>query len=188
MSRSLNRVQLIGHLGADPEIRATQDGKPIAQLNLATNESWNDMQGQRQEKTEWHRVVVFGRLAEIVQQYLRKGSQIFIEGKLQTRKWTDKQGMERYTTEVILNNFNGQMIMLGGGRSQGTYPSGGSGMPSYDYGDYSPAPQNLASNSGQELEPVPVVTATAGASGATRGKPPASAPANIPSFDDDIPF
>ncbi|HAT51164.1 MAG: single-stranded DNA-binding protein [Nitrospirae bacterium] len=192
MSRSLNKVQLIGNLGADPEIRATKDGKPVATLNIATSESWNDAQGQKQEKTEWHRVVVFGRLAGIVQQYLRKGSKIFIEGKLQTRKWTDKQGLDRYTTEVVLGDFSSQMIMLDGSRSQGTPYSGGGGgssSPSYDPSDYgSPAASfNQGQNVDRGFSSPPSYSNNPPAS-----PPPARAPvapsANIPDFDDDIPF
>jgi len=114
MAFSLNKVQLIGHLGKDPEIRATQDGRSIATLNLATSESWNDKStGQRQERTEWHRVVIFNKLfAEVAQKYLHKGSKVYVEGQLQTRKWTDQQGQERYTTEIVLGQFNGEMIVL----------------------------------------------------------------------------
>ena len=114
MSRSLNNVQLIGNVGQDPDIRFTQDGKPIANLSIATSDTWTDKQGQKQEKTEWHRVVAFGKLAEIIQQYVHKGSKLFIEGKLQTRKWTDNQGLDKYTTEIVMTGFDGQMIMLDG--------------------------------------------------------------------------
>lgn len=112
--RSLNKVQLIGNLGQEPDIRHTQDGKQVANLSVATSDSWNDKHGQRQEKTEWHRVAIFGKLAEIAQQYLRKGSKVFLEGTLRTRKWTDNQGQDRYSTEVVLNGFDGKMIMLDG--------------------------------------------------------------------------
>ncbi|MEO5371948.1 MAG: single-stranded DNA-binding protein [Magnetococcus sp. DMHC-1] len=125
-SYSLNKVQLIGNLGADPEVRYTQAGKPVATLNVATSESWKDTQGEKKERTEWHRVVVFGKLAEIAQQYYRKGSKVYVEGRLQTRKWTDKQGVERYTTEVTLNEFGSQMFIVdsrsGGGTSQVPMP------------------------------------------------------------------
>ncbi|MBF0414926.1 MAG: single-stranded DNA-binding protein [Magnetococcales bacterium] len=187
MSRSLNRVQLIGNLGADPEIRATQDGKTVASMSIATSDTWNDMQGQKQEKTEWHRVVVFGRLAEVVQQYLRKGSQIFIEGKLQTRKWTDKQGMERYTTEVVLGNFGSQMIMLGGGgRGQGSYANSG-GMPPPDANDYGPVAQGYNPAAGfDQGSPAPATFTPS--SGHTQNKPAANVPTPVANFDDDIPF
>jgi single-strand DNA-binding protein len=113
--RGLNQVQIIGTLGRDPEVRYTSAGAAIATLNIATSEQWTDKQsGQRQEKTEWHRVVIFGKLAEIAGQYLTKGSQVFIQGKLQTRKWQDQSGQDRYSTEVVVD-ANGQMQMLGGG-------------------------------------------------------------------------
>lgn len=118
-TRGVNKVILVGNLGQDPEIRYTSDSKAIANLTLATSESWKDQQGQQQEKTEWHRVVVFGKLAEIVGEYLRKGSQVYFEGKLQTRKWQDQQGQDRYTTEVVVDGFTGQMQMLGGKSDQG---------------------------------------------------------------------
>lgn len=113
-SRGINKVILVGNLGKDPEIRYTPDGKPIANVTLATSETWKDKQGQQQEKTEWHRIVVFGKLAEIVGEYLKKGSQVYFEGKLQTRKWQDQSGQDRYTTEVVIDSFNGSMQMLGG--------------------------------------------------------------------------
>jgi single-strand DNA-binding protein len=108
--RGVNKVILIGNLGRDPEIRYIRDGTAVANLNLATSESWNDANGQRQERTEWHRVVAWGRLAEIAKEYLGKGRQVFIEGKLQTRSWEDKDGHKRYTTEIKAD----QMVMLGG--------------------------------------------------------------------------
>lgn len=118
-SKGINRVTLIGNLGQDPEVRYTANGAAITNLSLATSESWKDKNtGQIQEKTEWHRVSLFGKLAEISGEYLRKGSQVYIEGKLQTRKWQDKQGQDRYTTEIVVDGFNGTMQMLGG-RSEG---------------------------------------------------------------------
>lgn len=113
MASSLNKVQLIGNLGRDPEINYTKDNKSIANLTVATTESWNSKDGGRQDKTEWHRVVVFGKLAEVIEKYLKKGDKIYFEGKLQTRQWTDKEGVDRYTTEVVVDSFNGQMVMLG---------------------------------------------------------------------------
>ena len=113
MSRGINKVILIGNLGNEPEIRATPSGTIIANLSLATSEFWKDRNtGHQQEKTEWHRVVIFGKLAEIAQQYLRKGSRIYLEGKLQTRKWQGQDGQDRYTTEIIVDSFNGQLQML----------------------------------------------------------------------------
>jgi len=121
MSGSLNRVQLIGFLGKDPEIRTTQSGKTIASFTIATNESWKDQHGQRQERAEWHRVVVFAEgLAGIVERYLQKGSHVMIEGALQTRKWQDQAGQDRYSTEVVVNPYNGKLVMLGGPREDGS--------------------------------------------------------------------
>ena len=119
MSNSgINKVILVGRLGDNPEVRYTPSGSAIANLSLATSESWKDKQGQQQEKTEWHRISIFGKLAEIAGEYLKKGSQVYIEGKLQTRKWQDKQGNDRYTTEVIVD-FNGVMQMLGSSTGDG---------------------------------------------------------------------
>ncbi|MGH9892119.1 MAG: single-stranded DNA-binding protein [bacterium] len=110
-SRGLNKVMLIGNLGADPEVRYSPNGMAVANVRLATNESWRDKEsGETQERTEWHRIVFFGRLAEVVKEYLHKGSQIYVEGRLQTRKWQDKDGQDRYSTEIIAND----MQMLGG--------------------------------------------------------------------------
>ncbi|MBF0260438.1 MAG: single-stranded DNA-binding protein [Magnetococcales bacterium] len=142
---SLNKVQIIGNIGKDPEIRDIRDGGKVANLQVATSETWKDQQGQKQEKTEWHLVVIFGKLAEIAQQYLRKGSKVYIEGQLQTRKWTDQQGQDRYNTEIVLKPFNGQMIMLDGKDRSG----GGA-----DYGQES----NRAHGGGSSQ---PVTTATA---------------------------
>ena len=124
MARGINKVILIGNLGADPETRAMPSGTTVANLRIATSESWRDKQsGEQQERTEWHRVALFGRLAEIAAEYLRKGSQVYIEGSLRTRKWQDKQGNERYSTEIIGN----EMQMLGGrgGGAAGGAPGGG---------------------------------------------------------------
>lgn len=117
---SLNLVQLIGNLGKDPEIRSTQDGKEIANMTLATSESWKDKStGERKEKTEWHRVTVFNDgLVGVVKNYLKKGAKIYISGQLQTRKWVDKDGAERYSTEIVLSNFGSQLIMLDGKRQE----------------------------------------------------------------------
>lgn len=118
---SLNKVEVIGYVGKDPEIRYSPDGNPIANLSLATSESWKDKaSGERKEKTEWHRIVVFGPLAEIVGKYLHKGSQAYFEGKLATRKWQDKEtGADRYATEIVVDQFNGRMLMLGGANDNG---------------------------------------------------------------------
>jgi single-strand DNA-binding protein len=127
MARGINKVILIGHLGADPETRAMPSGMTVANLRLATSESWKDKQsGEQQERTEWHNVALFGRLGEIAGEYLRKGSQVYIEGRLRTRKWQDKDGRDRYTTEIVANDM--QMI---GGRGGGGGGGGGmsGGMP-----------------------------------------------------------
>ena len=127
MAGSVNKVILIGNLGADPEIKRTQDGRPIANLRIATSDTWRDKStGERKEKTEWHRVVIFNEgLCKVAEQYLKKGAKVYIEGALQTRKWTDQQGVEKYSTEVVLQNFNSTLTMLDG-RSGGTGGGGGS--------------------------------------------------------------
>ena len=139
MAGSVNKVILVGNLGKDPEIRRTQDGRPIANLSVATSESWRDKAtGERKEKTEWHRVVIFNEgLCKIAEQYLKKGAKVYVEGALQTRKWTDQSGVEKYSTEVVLQGFNSTLTMLdgrggGGGGSFGSDDSGdfGSGSPS----------------------------------------------------------
>lgn len=123
MSRGVNKVILVGNLGQDPEVRYMPNGNAVANITVATSESWKDQQGQQQERTEWHRVVMFRRLAEIAGEYLRKGSQVYLEGKLQTRKWQDQQGQDKYTTEIVAD----QMQMLGG-RSGGGQQGGAPGM------------------------------------------------------------
>ncbi|MDE2384256.1 MAG: single-stranded DNA-binding protein [Alphaproteobacteria bacterium] len=132
MAGSVNKVILVGNLGADPVVRHTQDGKPIVNLSLATSETWRDRNsGERKEKTEWHRVVIFNEnLAKVAEQYLKKGSTVYVEGQLQTRKYTDKDGAEKYTTEVVLQNFRGELTMLGGRPG-----SGDAGGASYGGGD-----------------------------------------------------
>ena len=120
MSGSVNKVILIGNLGKDPEVRSMQDGKKVANLSLATGESWKDKAtGERKERTEWHRVVLFGGLAEIAERYLNKGSKVYVCGALQTRKWTDKDGAEKYSTEVVLQGFNSELTLLDGKQSAG---------------------------------------------------------------------
>lgn len=162
-SRGINKVILVGNLGQDPEVRYTPNGSAVTSLSLATSESWKDKNtGQMQEKTEWHRISLFGKLAEIAGEYLRKGSQIYIEGKLQTRKWQDKQGQDRYTTEVVVDGFSGVMQMLGG-RAEGGAPMGG----------------------GQQHQSAPMQQAP------QQQAPQQAAPADNgfnDSFDDDIPF
>ncbi|UXT22259.1 single-stranded DNA-binding protein [Agrobacterium tumefaciens] len=131
MAGSVNKVILIGNVGADPEIRRTQDGRPIANLRIATSETWRDRNsGERREKTEWHTVVVFNEgLCKVVEQYVKKGAKLYIEGQLQTRKWQDQTGNDRYSTEIVLQGFNSTLTMLdgrgeGGGRSGGDFGGG----------------------------------------------------------------
>src|SRR5580693_5566154 len=151
MAGSVNKVILVGNLGKDPEIRRTQDGRPIANLSIATSDTWRDKAtGERKEKTEWHRVVIFSEpLCKIVEQYLKKGAKVYIEGALQTRKWTDQAGVEKYSTEVVLQGFNSTLTMLdgrsgGGGGSFGSDDSGG------DFGAAAPssAPRRAAGGGG----------------------------------------
>lgn len=133
MAGSVNKVILIGNLGKDPEVRNTQDGTKIVNLTLATSETWNDRaSGERKERTEWHRVVIFNdRTADVAERFLKKGQKVYVEGSLQTRKWTDQQGQERYTTEVVIGRFNGNLTMLSGrGEGGGDEMGGGGG-----YGD-----------------------------------------------------
>jgi single-strand DNA-binding protein len=164
MARGVNKVILVGHLGADPETRAMPSGMTVANLRLATTENWKDKQsGEQQERTEWHSVALFGRLGEIAAEYLRKGSQVYIEGRLRTRKWQDKEGRDRYTTEII----GSDMQMLGGrGGGSGSGSGGGGGST----GGYSDAPAR-----GESSEP-------ASAGGGAGGGAPRD------DFDDDIPF
>jgi single-strand DNA-binding protein len=165
MAGSVNKVILVGNLGKDPEIRRTQDGRPIANLSVATSESWRDKAtGERKEKTEWHRVVIFNEgLCKIAEQYLKKGAKIYIEGQLQTRKWTDQAGVEKYSTEVVLQGFNSNLTMLegrsGGGGSFGSDDQSSGG----DFG-----------GSGPSSAPRRAVAAGAGARNSD--------------MDDDIPF
>lgn len=134
MAGSVNRVLLIGNVGADPELRRTQEGKPIANLRIATSESWRDRDGNRKEKTEWHSVVCFNEgLCKVIESYIKKGSKLYVEGALQTRKWADKDGNDRYSTEIVIQAFGGQIVMLDG-------PSGDrEAKPDRSGGDYGSA-------------------------------------------------
>ena len=162
MARGINKVILVGNLGADPETRYTASGSAISNIRLATSESWRDKQtGENQERTEWHRVVFFNRLAEIAGEYLRKGSQVYVEGSLRTRKWQDQSGQDRYTTEIVGNEM--QMLDArgaGGGQGGGFQQGGGS--------DYNQAPPQ--------------------ATPAAKPAPAAAPPGDFGNFDDDIPF
>jgi single-strand DNA-binding protein len=151
MARGVNKVILVGNLGRDPEMKYTASGAAIANVTVATTDSWNDKQtGEKQEKTEWHRVVFFGRLAEIVGEYLHKGSQVYLEGRLQTRKWQDKSGQDRYTTEIVAND----MQMLGGrGGEGGARPQQGGGFRSN--APAQPAAQPPQSDTGFDDDDIP---------------------------------
>ncbi len=140
MAGSVNKVILVGNLGKDPEVRRTQDGRPIVHLSVATSENWKDKNtGERRERTEWHRVVIFSEgLARVAEQYLKKGAKVYLEGQLQTRKWTDQSGQERYTTEVVLQGFNSALTMLDGRRDGG--------------GDFGGGEAGGASSGGQSFE------------------------------------
>lgn len=173
MAGSVNKVILLGNVGADPEIRRTQDGRPIANLRIATSESWRDRNsGERKEKTEWHTVVVFNEgLCKVIEQYVKKGAKLYIEGALQTRKWQDQTGNDRYSTEIVLQGFNSTLTMLdgrgegGGGGSRGGDDFGGGG----NYGGGNDMPSSSSSRGGL-----------------SRGGQPAGNFSN--DMDDDIPF
>ena len=149
MAGSVNKVILVGNLGRDPEVRSMQDGRNMVNMSVATSETWRDRQsGERKERTEWHRVVIFNeRLAEIAEKYLKKGSKIYVEGALQTRKWTDNSGQERYTTEVVLQRFRGELTMLdgaGGARGAGGPPIEGGYDEGYAGGGFGDEPRAAA--------------------------------------------
>ena len=134
----LNKVMLIGNLGRDPELRYTQNGQAVANFTLATNENWTNKSGEREERTEWHRIVVWGRQAEVARDYLAKGRQIFVEGRIQTREWEDKEGQKRYTTEVVANQF----VMLGRrDGNDGAYEAPGQQGPGPDHGGPASPPE-----------------------------------------------
>lgn len=165
-SRGVNKVILVGNLGNDPEIRYMPNGGAVANITIATSESWRDKAtGEQREKTEWHRVSLFGKLAEVTGEYLRKGSQVYIEGQLQTRKWQDQQGQDRYTTEVVVQGFNGVMQMLGGrAQGQGGQQQGGWGQPQQPAQQRQPQQQQRTQNQQPQYNDPPM------------------------DFDDDIPF
>jgi single-strand DNA-binding protein len=161
MAGSVNKVILVGNLGRDPEVRHTQDGNPIVHLNIATSETWKDRQsGERRERTEWHRVVIFNEhLGRVAQDYLKKGAKVYLEGQLQTRKWTDQSGQEKYTTEIVMQRYRGELQMLdkrgeGGGGGGGDY----GGMPEERSGDDSgggPAPGGGGGGGGDIDDEIP---------------------------------
>jgi len=170
MAGSINKVILVGNLGRDPEVRTMNDGSPVVNLSIATSDTWKDRSsGERRERTEWHRVVIFNEnLAKVAQNYLKKGSKVYLEGSLQTRKWTDQSGIEKYTTEVVLQRFRGELTMLDG---RGDNAGGGFGDSQSDYGDqsYGGAPSGASA---------PAAAAPAAGGGM-------SSPADL---DDEIPF
>ncbi|NHN83472.1 single-stranded DNA-binding protein [Acetobacter musti] len=182
MAGSVNKVILVGNLGKDPEIRSSQNGQKIASFSVATSDTWNDRaSGERRERTEWHRVVVFNeRLADVVERFVKKGRKVYLEGTLQTRKWTDQSGQERYTTEVVLDRFRGELVLLDGrGGSEGGEGGGYSGGGSYGGGTPSGGGYGGGSSAPRQI-------------GAPRGGAPASpggwdAPGGS-DLDDEIPF
>ncbi len=159
MAGSVNKVILVGNLGRDPEVRTMQDGRKVVQLSIATSESWKDRTtGERKERAEWHRVVIFNdRLGDVAERFLKKGAKVYLEGQLQTRKWTDQSGQEKYTTEVVLQQYRGELTMLDGrgegGGGEGGYGGGGSSGGDYGGGDYgggAPAPRGGAATGGAQ--------------------------------------
>jgi len=183
MARGINKVILVGNLGADPETRAMPSGSTVANLRIATSESWRDKQsGEQQERTEWHRVVLFGRLGEVAAEYLKKGSQVYIEGSLRTRKWQDKQGVERYSTEIVGN----EMQMLGGrggGGGMGAGSAGGasgSGAGGPSGGSSSGGSRGGGGGGGNDPFPEYSHSDSGGSAGGAGG--------GRDDFDDDIPF
>ena len=177
MARGVNKVILIGNLGGDPEVRYTPSGAAVANVNLATNESWTDRSGERQERTEWHRLVFWSKLAEIAGQYLRKGSKVFVEGRLQTRSWDDQSGQKRYTTEVVVNDMQMLDGRGEGGGPGGPPPPGGPPDGGATGGDFPPAGDAGGPQGGAGASPGPAGGPQGGA-GASPG----------PAEDDDLPF
>ncbi|MGU3810056.1 single-stranded DNA-binding protein [Vibrio diabolicus] len=176
-SRGINKVILVGNLGNDPEIRYMPNGGAVANITIATSDSWRDKAtGEQREKTEWHRVVLFGKLAEVAGEYLRKGSQVYIEGQLQTRKWQDQSGQDRYSTEVVVQGFNGVMQMLGGRGQGGGAPMGGQQQQQGGWGQpQQPAQHQYNAPQQQQQQQAPQQPQQ------QYNEPPMD-------FDDDIPF
>ncbi|UTM57632.1 single-stranded DNA-binding protein [Photobacterium sp. CCB-ST2H9] len=175
-SRGVNKVILVGNLGNDPEIRYMPNGGAVANITIATSETWRDKAtGEQREKTEWHRVVLFGKLAEVAGEYLRKGSQVYIEGQLQTRKWQDQSGQDRFTTEVVVQGFNGVMQMLGGRQGGQGAPMGGQQQGGWGQ------PQQPQQQQQQQQSYAPQQQSAPQQSQPQYNEPPMD-------FDDDIPF
>ncbi|MDW7746884.1 single-stranded DNA-binding protein [Halomonas sp.] len=198
MARGINKVILIGNLGQDPEVRFTPSGTAVANLNLATTDTWMDKQsGQRQERTEWHRIVLFNKTAEIAQQYLKKGSKVYIEGRLQTRKWQDQNGQDKYTTEIVANDmqmldsrggdFGGQQGGQYGGQPQQGGNFGGPAPQQGGYGNAPPQGGNVGGGQPQRPAPQPAPPQQGGGQqqGGNYGAPD---PGSFDDFDDEIPF
>lgn len=181
MARGINKVILLGHLGRDPEVKYMPNGNAVANITIATSESWKDKNtGQQQDRTEWHRVVIFGKLAEIAGQYLKKGSLVYIEGQLQTRKWTDQSGQDRYTTEIVVN-MQGTMQMLdrkGGNDNSGDF----GGSQDYGYQGQQQQPQQSYGNQGGSNQNYQQPRNN------TQQQPAQQAAPTFDDFDDDIPF
>ena len=173
MAGSVNKVILVGNLGKDPEVRTTQDGSKIVNLTLATSETWNDRaSGERKERTEWHRVVIFNdKIGEVAEKYLRKGRKVYVEGALQTRKWTDQGGQERYTTEVVIGRFRGELVLIDSGRGEE-----GAGMGS-----------GMSEGPARERSPAARPAGGARSGGGGGGGPSWDAPKGG-DLDDEIPF
>ena len=185
MAGSVNKVILIGNVGADPEIRRTQDGRPIANLRIATSETWRDRNsGERKEKTEWHTVVVFNEgLCKVVEQYVKKGAKLYIEGALQTRKWQDQNGNDRYSTEVVLQGFNSTLTMLDGrGEGGGVSRGGGGGAGDFGGGNYG------GGGGGYDDYDQPRQSSGGGRSGGGQGGQGGQGGGFSRDMDDDIPF
>lgn len=182
-SRGINKVILVGNLGQDPEVRYTQNGGAMANITIATSESWRDKAtGEQREKTEWHRVTLFGKLAEVAGEYLRKGSQVYIEGQLQTRKWQDQNGQDRYSTDIVVQGYNGIMQMLGG-RSNNA-PQGGQSSWGQPNQPSQPQYQQNAQHPSAPNRPQP--TQAPQQSNYSAPEPQYNEPSM--DFDDDIPF
>jgi len=204
MARGVNKVILIGNLGQDPEVRFMPSGSPVANLRVATTDTWTDRQsGQRQERTEWHSVVMFNRLAEIAQQYLKKGSRVYLEGRLQTRKWQGQDGQDRYTTEIVVNDMQmldsrsgGDFGGQGAGMPQSQQQAGGYGAPQsapmpQQGGGYGAPPQQGGYAGGQPQRPPQQPPAPGGQpqqGGQQQGNYGAPDPGSFDDFDDEIPF
>lgn len=186
MSGSVNKVILVGNLGRDPEVRTMQNGGKVVNLSVATSERWNDRDGNKQERTEWHRVVIFNeRLADVAERFLRKGMKVYVEGALQTRKWTDQSGQDKYSTEVVLQRFRGELTMLDGRNEGGGQGGGGGG---YDQGGYGGG-SGGGYGGGYDEGPAPQRGGAARGGQGGGGRGGSSGPSDYSAdLDDEIPF